>query len=100
MSNEPEYRLINVEERNLDAPSFEILPEETRESLAVTDFAKIGIEGGGKGERFWVQITRGLEDGLYRGVLCNQLVSFDISVGHPFLFGSEHVLDVHTKVKR
>lgn len=92
-------RLINAEARNIENPSFQIPPQDIRESLMVGDFAKIGIEGAGKGERFWVQVTKELEDGLYQSALVNNLITFSAEVGYRFIFGPEHVLDVHARKK-
>ena len=90
-------RLINAEARNIENPSFQIPPQDIRESLAVGDFAKIGIEGAGVGERFWVRVTKELEDGLYQSTLANNLITFSAEVGYRFIFGPEHVLGVYEK---
>lgn len=90
-------RLINAEARNIENPNFQIPPQDIRESLMVGDFAKIGIEGAGTGERFWVKVTKELEDGLYQSTIANNLITFSAKVGYRFIFGPEHVLDVHVK---
>lgn len=90
-------RLINAEARSIKNPNFQIPPQDIRENLMVGDFAKIGIEGAGVGERFWVKVTKALEDGLYQSTLANNLITFSAEVGYRFIFGPEHVLGVYEK---
>lgn len=90
------WTIVNGEERHAQHPdTFEIPAERDRKSLRVGDFAKICLEGGEAGERFWLRVTAKTDDGRYVGKVDNDLVVYtEIPLGFEMVFAPEHVLSI------
>lgn len=92
--------LTDAVEMNRQYPeTFHIAPEEARRSLQVGDWAKLGFQSDGRGERMWVHITKVLGDGKYVGTLENVPVHVPLTAGAEISFEARNILMPMTNLK-